>query len=517
MKQLLPYFIVPAYVLTMATAKETWSVDTAEQWSQQQAEQVGIELKDGFAYPSEGKKATYKSKVKKLSKKQKLSSLVVEQSAIWQNWKKVPNVGPKNAQDAPVMLSVGDGDYWMFARYGGGNIDRKVYDRLKIEEKVYMGKMTQAEADKAVEKINAKPDSTEKGGNFVSKDPNQTNATGGEKLGLGGYHAWHSKDLKKWTHHGPVSNYKSRWMTTAEYVDGKFYLYYDNPNDQDPHLIVDSDLKDGKMGKDHGLVFADPSNGSDNAVIRGLDGKFHFIYEDWTPLNASKQAWDSPLAGHAISDDGINDWKILPPAIDHRTIPTGKTLTYPHPHQNPRMLKYQEHMPKQHAYGDWAAITIGERYYLFADYDPSSNKKRGKGMSCAWFTSDSLDEKFTFCDNIGEGHPDPDIMFAEGQFYLITQFSQDFVSPGPWVAGVEARAGVDTDNDGTIDQWTEWQTLEESYAHKPGFSKQVKKTPAQLDISKLPAGHGFQFELKLADTTENDSKPILDKVTLSFE
>ncbi len=155
------------------------------------------------------------------------------------------------------------------------------------------------------------------------------------------------------------------------------------------------------------------------------------------------------------------------------------------------------------------------KYY---DYYPHklSHHCRWQGMSCAWFTSDSLDKKFTFCDNIGKGHPDPDIMFAEGQFYLITQFNQDFVSPGPWVPGVEARAGVDTDNDGTIDQWTEWQTLKESYAHKPGFAKQVKKTPAQLDTSKLPTGHGFQFELKLADT-DNGSKPMLDKVTLSFE
>ena len=34
---------------------------------------------------------------------------------------------------------------------------------------------------------------------------------------------------------------------------------------------------------------------------------------------------------------------------------------------------------------------------------------------------------------------------------------------------------------------------------------------------KLPAGFGFQFEVKITDTTENKSKPMLDRVTLAFE
>jgi len=37
-----------------------------------------------------------------------------------------------------------------------------------------------------------------------------------------------------------------------------------------------------------------------------------------------------------------------------------------------------------------------------------------------------------------------------------------------------------------------------------------------LDLSKLPAGYGFQIELKTTDTTENKVKPILDKLALSF-
>ena len=138
-------------------------------------------------------------------------------------------------------------------------------------------------------------------------------------------------------------------------------------------------------------------------------------------------------------------------------------------------------------------------------------------MSAAWFTSRSLNEEFTFCDHIGNGHPDPDICFAEGRFYLVTQQATDYSSPGPWVEKVETRVGVDTDNDGGIDHWSDWQAVKETYDYTPGFAKQIKKTPAVVDLSKLPAGYGFQFEVRMTDTTENKSKPMLDKVTLKFD
>lgn len=82
---------------------------------------------------------------------------------------------------------------------------------------------------------------------------------------------------------------------------------------------------------------------------------------------------------------------------------------------------------------------------------------------------------------------------------------------------MEARVGVDTDNDGQMDKWTEWQQVKESYDYKKGFAKHVAKKPASLDLSDLPAGFAFQFEMKMTDTTENKSKPLMDKVTLHFK
>ena len=202
-----------------------------------------------------------------------------------------------------------------------------------------------------------------------------------------------------------------------------------------------------------------------------------------------------------------------------RTKPTGVIKTYKHPHwlQHPdwktNIGEYEVHEPEQGAHGDWASICIGGQYYLFGDYDPAGSHK----MSVGWFTSPSLDQQFTWCDNIGQGHPDPDIAFAEGKFYLATQQKTDFTSPGPWVETVSARVGVDTDNDAKIDQWSEWTEVKETYDYTPGLSKQIKKTPAQLDLSVLPEGFGFQIELKIKDSTENKSKPIIDALQLTFK
>jgi|GEM_PF-6908278 len=372
--------------------------------------------------------------MKTFSSPRSAKSILVEQSPVWKNWEPVKNIGPANLGDAPVMLSLGPDNYWMFGRY------RKA-------KKLRSGKEFEPKPAKL------------KGFDMplvTTRWKKQFDAPGGLNNTEKGYHAWQSRDMVNWVHHGQVSEERSRWTTTAEYVDDKLYLYYDYPNDQDPHVYVDDDLFDGKPGRDMGMAFSDPSHGSDCVVIRDLDGKFHLIYEDWSPINAKKRAWDSPLAGHAVSNDGLSDFEILPPAVDLRTTPTGKIKTFKHPHwakEDPAnyptpVAEYEVHTPEQEAFGDWAAISIGGQYYLFGDFDAHE----GGTMSVAWFTSSSLDEPFVKCDNIGEGHPDPDVCFAEGQFYLATQQNTDFVSPGPWVDGVEVRVGVDTDGDDTIDQ-----------------------------------------------------------------
>lgn len=475
-----------------------WRIDTADEWKQTHADSKNLELKDGMAEPSENK-SEYRSVVHKFDKARSLTSATFAQSPIWQNWKPIENLGPANLADAPVLLVKGPSDYWIFGRYGGGRNKRSKAPAKQFEPKP----------------------ATLKGFDIplqTTPFTNQYDAPGGLQPGLGGYHAWQSRDMKTWVHHGPVTEAVSRWVTTAELVDGKTYIYYDYPNDQDPHLYIDEDLTDGKPGKNMGLAFKDPSDGSDCSFIRDLEGNFHVIYEDWRPINARNHSWDSSLAGHAVSRNGKAKFTIMDPAVDERTTPTGKTATYNHPHwmQHPdwksNVAEYNVHEPEQDAFGDWAAICVGSQYYLFCDYHPANDKIR-----VGWFTSSDINKQFTRCGEIGMGHPDPDIAFAEGRFYLITQMQTDYVSPGPWVEEVEARVGVDTNNDGAIDKWTDWQKVSEKYDYIKGFSKQVKRIPASLDLTGLPEAHGVSFEFRMTDTTENESKPIMDSVTISFE
>ncbi|MEC8506495.1 MAG: hypothetical protein VXZ53_05930, partial [Planctomycetota bacterium] len=75
----------------------------------------------------------------------------------------------------------------------------------------------------------------------------------------------------------------------------------------------------------------------------------------------------------------------------------------------------------------------------------------------------------------------------------------------------------DTDGNGEVDDWTDWKEVKETYDYIEGFSKQIARTPAAVDLSELPKGFGFQVEIRLEDSTENKSKPILESIDLKFD
>lgn len=491
--------------VSSSLGEEAWVLPGSMNWNEVIDHRQGMTIEGGYVVPDQ-EMGTLRTRLQKLDSKQKALTLTIAQSPGWHNWHPSENIGPTNLRDAPVFLSLGPDNYWIFGRYGNGRPKRKTGEQPKAPQPFKPEAATLEGFDIPLQ---------------TTPFPKQFDAPGGLKPKLRGYHAWQSRDMIHWVHHGPITTRTSAWMTSAEFADGKAYFYYDFPNDQDPHVYVDADLFDGLPGENKGMAYSDPTHGSDSGIIRDLDGRFHLIVEDWSPINAQRHAWDSPLAAHAVSPNGINGFELLAPAVDERTTPTGKFGTYEHPHwtkENPEKFssnvgEYEIHEPEQNAYGDWAAIAIGGQYYLFCDHDPADSKT----MSVGWFTSPSLDERFTWCGHIGKGHPDPDIMFAEGRFYLVTQQATDWVSPGPWVEKVEARVGVDTGKDGEIDQWTAWTEVSEAYDYLPGFSKQVAKTPASMDVSTLPEGHGFQIELKITDASGTHAKPMIKSLELTFE
>ena len=503
-----------------------WQVSTTEDWQAFIADTNGIKIADGHAI-AEKPQVSFTSQLKQFPEPIKLKDIELRQSVEWLNWQPCSLYQP-NMKNAPVMISHGPNDHWIIAQYRSAEqlveaYQAKVADAKKRNRKppppltfsIEGFEPEEVTLEGYDEKLVTTPfpnqyQPSEWKGDY-SKPPLK-------RAWKSGFHAWHSRDMIHWVHYGPTA--AAPTVTTAEYADGKTFFYYDRPNDRDPHLIIDSDLRDGLPGEDKGLAFDAPWGGSDVGVIRDLEGKFHMISENWQPINASKRSWDSPLASHMVSEDGIKDFQILKPAVDYRTKPTGKTATFEHPHWkgDEKVVTYEIHEPEQDAFGDWAAIAIGGQYYLVSDYDPANAEAHGRsGMSVALFTSEDINKPFRFYGHIGSGHPDPDIMFADGKFYLITQTATDFVSDGPWIGTAKVRAGVDQDGDGRIDRWSNWQDTRETYSPVSGFAKQVDRTPAKVSFSDLPAGKGFQIEVKLSSSEDHKSLPKLDQLIATFE
>ena len=100
---------------------QDWTIDTAQEWKQNIESAEGAAVADGMVSPT-GKKATIVTKVFSSDAKRSAAALTINQSPIWQNWNPIKDLGPSNLGDAPVMLTLGAKNYWMFGRYrsGGG-------------------------------------------------------------------------------------------------------------------------------------------------------------------------------------------------------------------------------------------------------------------------------------------------------------------------------------------------------------------------------------------------------------
>ena len=490
-------------------AGPNWVIDDSEEWAEaiDQGNSV-FTTADGFA-TSIGSNGVFQSRVQLFTQMQTFEELVIRQNKQWtiNKWGNPsqvdpgiynnddvgPELGNDGDIDAVVFLLVQDGDYWVFDRQAGGGSS---------------------------------------------------------------YHAYHSTDMQNWVDKGIIGA-GFDWVTTSEFHDGKIFIYTDRPNDHDPSLVtIDYVAGSGQVFDsngneitgtsistinsnriavtDHGVILAKPevtvngttfslAGGSDNCVFRDPDdGQFHIIHENWSHQNASRFSFDSNIASHAISPDGINGF-----VFDEATRPidlpgnfitqnqatdsasftqrNGNVQTVDlngilfHVGDHPNRLHLFRLTDQLHAWGDYSMIKVGQTYYLFADDDDES------GIGLSYWYGESLNEGFTYGGRLLNGlHPDPGVGFAEGNFLLMLQqnnggtYGNDLLSNGPWVRGVEAQAGVDVDGDGEIDLWSDWQEVTESYYQIDGFSKAFGINEAQLDTSTLPDGYGFAFRLRSA-------------------
>ena len=180
-------FTSKIFTLTLACSTcanaAPWVIDSQEEWEKETSEITHLTLKEGMAVPT-GKSATLRSKLKTFATKTSAGSLTINQSPIWENWDPTPNIGPVNLQDAPVFLSIGPDNYWMFGRYGETvNEGRKSKKGQKKKKKEKQAEFTAVDATLEGFDIPLK----------TSRFPNQFDAPGGLEPKLGGYHAWQAK------------------------------------------------------------------------------------------------------------------------------------------------------------------------------------------------------------------------------------------------------------------------------------------------------------------------------------
>ncbi|MFP4053721.1 MAG: hypothetical protein ACLFV7_07655, partial [Phycisphaerae bacterium] len=275
----------------------TVTIDSSDDWTAA-ANGGDYTIADGLVTPGQSS-ATFQSTVRTFDEKQEFHSLTFRQSAGWgaSQWTDVPaklplDGGKPIGDDAPVFLSPAAGDYWYFNAIKNGQR----------------------------------------------------------------YQAWHSTDMENWSERKDSVGLQ---INSAEYDNGQFFFHYGS--DKDPSVLVDSNLNNSYSNSsdrtDHGKRF--DNRGSDVAAFRDLDGTHHIIYEDWSPfsdpdyphwdaLSANAARWDSPLAGHVSSPDGVYGYAKddHPAPIDTRSDPT------------------------TNAFGDYELIRVGDTYYLFGDYHP---------------------------------------------------------------------------------------------------------------------------------------------------
>ena len=123
-------FLLCLPLLASAADENSWTVEGIDAWNAAIESSDGIAVDDAGLSPS-SKSGTILTKLQKFDGKRSAKSLTIAQSSIWQNWNPIENLGPSNLADAPVLLTMGPDNYWMFGRYGGGQPRRKKGEKAK--------------------------------------------------------------------------------------------------------------------------------------------------------------------------------------------------------------------------------------------------------------------------------------------------------------------------------------------------------------------------------------------------
>ena len=167
-----------------AAAKEdnSWRIDSGEEWNGASRELNGLNglaIENNTLSPT-GKEGTYHSKLQRFKKKRSAQAITLTASTRWDNWEPTEKkVCPPTLGDAPIFLAKGPNDYWILGRH---RAPRKAgFESISANLEGFDIELQ------------------------TTPYPNLFNAPGGLKKSAGGYHAWQSRDMVNWVHHGCVT------------------------------------------------------------------------------------------------------------------------------------------------------------------------------------------------------------------------------------------------------------------------------------------------------------------------
>ncbi len=112
--------------------------------------------------------------------------------------------------------------------------------------------------------------------------------------------------------------------------------------------------------------------------------------------------------------------------------------------------------------------------------------------------------------------PETDKALTQEELSLLKRWIEggaEYQDHWAYIAPVRPDAGKGA---AAIDQLVGNRLAEAGLSGSDPANRRVLLRRLSLDLTGLPEGYGFQFEVKITDTTENPSSPILDRVELSF-
>ena len=116
-KYLIPAIGIPALFLAqLALGEEFWSIQTVDEWKAAIESSEGVTIEKGVASPiCEGRFPP--NQIEGLQgRSARPNRLPSSSPRFGKTGKRSRVIGPKNLRDAPVFLTMGPGDYWMFGQ-----------------------------------------------------------------------------------------------------------------------------------------------------------------------------------------------------------------------------------------------------------------------------------------------------------------------------------------------------------------------------------------------------------------